>query len=135
FVKASEGIEMMKSNDDDHDETHVDEFAYEIEEIIEEFEHGHVADSQAIEQIESALHEHEGDGHGHGNMTIEKIEEVLREIEEGHVSPEEGIEDMHHIILQVEDGDETKHVEEEHGGHDHDFEFDPHIWLDPILVK
>lgn len=135
FVKASEGIDMMKSNDDEHDKTHVDEFAHEIEEIIEEFEHGHVADSQAIEQIESILHEHEGDGHGHGNMTIEKIEEVLHEIEEGHVSPEEGIEEMHHIILQIEGGDETKHAEEEHDGHDHDFEFDPHIWLDPILVK
>ena len=23
----------------------------------------------------------------------------------------------------------------EHHGHDHDYEFDPHIWLDPILVK
>ena len=23
----------------------------------------------------------------------------------------------------------------DHGHHHHDFEFDPHIWLDPILVK
>jgi len=136
FVKASEGIEMMKSDENEHDETHADEFAYEIEEIIEEFEHGHINDSQAIEQIESVLHEHEGDGHGHGNMAIEKIEGVLHEIEEGHVSSEEGMEEIHHIILEVEGGDETKNAEEEDGhGHDHDFEFDPHIWLDPILVK
>ena len=25
--------------------------------------------------------------------------------------------------------------EDGHGHHHHDFEFDPHIWLDPILVK
>ena len=135
FVKASEGIEMMKSDEDEHDETHTEEFAHEIEEIIEEFEHGHITDSQTIEQIESVLHEHEGDGHEHDNMTIENIEEVLHEIEEGHVSSEEGIEEIHHIILEIEGGDETKHAEDEHDGHDHDFEFDPHIWLDPILVK
>ena len=136
FVKASDGIEMMKSDEDEHDETHAGEFVEEIEEIIEEFEHGHITDSQTIEQIESALHEHEGDGPGHGNMAIEKIEEVLHEMEEGHVSSEYGIEEIHHIILEIEGGDETKHAEEERGhGHDHDFEFDPHIWLDPILVK
>ena len=135
FVKASEGIEMMKSDEDEHDETHAGEFVEEIEEIIEEFENGHITDSQTLEQIESILHEHEGDGHGHDNMTIENIEEVLHEIEEGHVSSEEGIEEIHHIILEIESGDETKHTEEEHDGHDHDFEFDPHIWLDPILVK
>lgn len=136
FVKASEGIEMMKFDEDEHDETHADEFAHEIEEIIEEFEHGHITDSQTIEQVESVLHEHEGDGHDHDNMTIEKIEGVLHEIEEGHVSSEDGVEEMHHIILEVEGGDETKHAEEEEDhGHGHDFEFDPHIWLDPILVK
>ena len=137
FVKASEGIEMMKFDEDEHDEIHAGEFAHEIEEIIEEFEHGHITDSQTLEQIESVLHEHEGDGHGHGNMAIEKIEEVLHEIEEGHVSSEAGIEEIHHIILEIEGGDETKHAKEEHegDGHDHDFEFDPHIWLDPVLVK
>ena len=52
------------------------------------------------------------------------------------MSQEDGIEEIHHIILEVEGVDETKHAEEEGGhGHDHDFEFDPHIWLDPILVK
>ena len=134
FVKASEGIQVMKSDEDEHDETHTGEFAHEIEEIIEEFEHGHITDSQTLEQIESVLHEHEGDGHGHGNMAIEKIEEVLYEIEEGHVSSEAGIEEIHHIILGVE-GHGDKQKDDEHDGHGHDFEFDPHIWLDPVLVK
>ena len=128
FVKASEGIQMLKSDNDDHDDIHTEEFVEEIEETIEEFEHGHMNESQTLEKIEEILHEHEGDGHDHGNKTIESIEEILHEIEDGHVSKEEGIEEIHHIIL-----DEEK--EEEHDGHDHDFEFDPHIWLDPILVK
>lgn len=135
FVKASEGIEMMKFDEDGQDETHADEFAHEIEEIIEEFEQGHITVSQTLEEIEETLHEHEGDGHGHDNMTIESIEEILHEIEDGHMSQENGIEEIHHIILEVEGGDESKHAEEEDHGHDHNFEFDPHIWLDPILVK
>ena len=137
FVKASEGIEMMKFDDDGQDETHADEFAHEIEEIIEEFEQGHITASQTLEEIEETLHKHEGDGHGHDNMIIESIEEILHEIEDGHMSQENGIEEIHHIILEVEGGDGSKHAEEEEEdhGHDHNFEFDPHIWLDPILVK
>ena len=136
FVKASEGIEMMKFDEDGHDDTHADEFAHEIEEIIEEFEHGHITASQTLEEIEETLHEHEGDGHDHGSKTIESIEETLHEIGDGRMSQEDGIEEIHHTILEIEGGDETKHAEEEGGhGHDHDFEFDPHIWLDPILVK
>ena len=136
FVRASEGIKMMKFDEGGNDDTHTGEFAHEIEEIIEEFEHGHIIASQTLEAIEETLNEHEGDGHDHGNTTIESIEEILHEIEDGHVSSEDGIEEIHHIILESEGGDETKHAEEEEDhGHDHDFEFDPHIWLDPILVK
>ncbi len=135
FVKASEGIDMMKSDEDEHDEAHTEEFVEEIKETIEEFEHGHMTESQTLEKIEEILHEHEGDGHDHGNKTIESIEDILHEIEDGHIGQEDGIEEIHHIILNVkgDHGDEEK--EEEHDGHDHDFEFDPHIWLDPILVK
>ncbi|WP_316507108.1 metal ABC transporter solute-binding protein, Zn/Mn family [Nitrosopumilus sp.] len=132
FVKASEDIELVK-----FDETHAEEFAEEIEEAIEEFEHGHINESQTLEKIEEILHEHEGDGHEHGGKTIESIEEILHEIEEGHVGPEDGIEEIHHIILDIEGEEAHRTEEEEHGGHghDHDFEFDPHIWLDPVLVK
>ena len=136
FVKASEEIEMMKFDEDGHDETHSGEFVEEIEEIIEEFEHGHITESQTLEEIEKILHEH-GDGHDHGNKTIESIEEILHEIEDGRVSQKDGIEEIHHVILDIESqgdhGDEEKDAE--HDGHDHDFEFDPHIWLDPVLVK
>ena len=129
--------------DEGHDEHgHAGEFAEEIEEVVEEFEHGHMTESQAIEKVEEILHEHEGDGHDHGNESIEKIEAVLHEIEDGHMTPDEGFEEIHHIVSDIEEGhDEHKdegHDEHEgdgHDGHDHDFEFDPHIWLDPILVK
>ena len=50
------------------------------------------------------------------------------------MSAEEGIEEIHHIVLEIkEDGHGAE--EEGHHGHHHDFENDPHIWLDPILVK
>ena len=134
FVKASEEIEMMKFDEDGYDETHSGEFVEEIEEIIEELEHGHITESQTFEEIEETLYEHEGDGHDHGNKIIESIKEILHEIEEGHMSKGDGIEEIHHVILDIE-GQEDHGDKEKEDGHDHDFEFDPHIWLDPVLVK
>ena len=140
FAKVSEGVELVKP-EEGHD-AHAGEFAEEIEHIIEEFEHGHIDSAQALVEIEEVLHEHEGDGHDHGNETIEKIEAVMHEIEDGHMSAEEGLEEIHHIVLAIEEEHDTheeghdEHKEDDgHGHHHHDFEFDPHIWLDPILVK
>ena len=130
FVSASDGIELIKFEEEHDGHRHAEEFVEEIEEVIEEFEHGHMNESQTLEKIKEILHEHEGDGHDHDNEISENLEEVLHEIREGHTSPEDGIEEIHHIISY----DEEEH--DKHGdGHDHDFEFDPHIWLDPVLVK
>ena len=149
FVKASEGVELLEFEDghddhaghDDHD-SHAEEFYKEISLVIEEFEHGHMTESQSIEAIEEILHEHEGDGHDHGAGAIEEIEHVLHEIEDGHIGGPEGLEEIHHLVSSEDDHDEhakeDEHDEHEEGGHDghhHDYEFDPHIWLDPILVK
>ena len=51
-----------------------------------------------------------------------------------------GFEEMHHAVLDIEEEGHDEHKEEKHdehghGHHHHDFEFDPHIWLDPMLVK
>ena len=160
FVKASEGVELLEFEDehakeeghDDHDDndSHAEEFHEEIALVIEEFEHGHMTESQSIEAIEEILHEHEGDGHDHGAGAIEEIEHVLHEIEDGHIGAPEGLEEIHHLVsgedvhdehAKEEDYDEhDEHDEHEkedghHGHGHHDFEFDPHIWLDPILVK
>ena len=152
FVKASEGVELLEFEDghddhaghDDHDE-HAEEFYKEIALVIEEFEHGHMTESQSIEAIEEILHEHEGDGHDHGAGAIEEIEHVLHEIEDGHIGGPEGLEEIHHLVSgedvhdeHAKEDDHDEHDEHEEGGHDghhHDYEFDPHIWLDPILVK
>ena len=149
FVKASEGVELLEFEDghddhaghDDHD-SHAEEFYKEIALVIEEFEHGHMTESQSIEAIEEILHEHEGDGHDHGAGAIEEIEHVLHEIEDGHIGGPEGLEEIHHLVsgedVHDEHAKEDDHDEHEEGGHDghhHDYEFDPHIWLDPILVK
>ena len=144
FLKASESVQLIKT-----EMGHAEEFIEELEAIIEEYEHGHINESQTLEQIEEILHQHEGDGHDHGNQTIEGIEELLHEVEDGHFSPEQGIEEIHHFILGMEEdehGDEAKDEghedehedeghEDEHDGHNHELEFDPHIWLDPILAK
>ena len=169
FVKASEGVELLNFEDDhdehakeddhddhdehakeddhdDHDDSHAEEFYEEIAMVIEEFEEGHMTESQSIEAIEEILHEHEGDGHDHGAGAIEEIEHVLHEIEDGHIEGSEGLEEIHHLVsgedVHDEHAKEDEHdehdehaKEDEHDGHDHDYEFDPHIWLDPLLVK
>ena len=141
FAKVSEGVELVKPEEghDAHEEeghdAHEEEFAEEIEHAIEEFEHGHIDSAQALTEIEEILHEHEGDGHDHGNETIEKIEAVIHEIEDGHMITEEGLEEIHHIVLAIEEEGHDAHEDDDGHGHHHDFEFDPHIWLDPILVK
>ncbi|MDP6303933.1 MAG: zinc ABC transporter substrate-binding protein [Candidatus Nitrosopelagicus sp.] len=165
FVKASEGVELLNfenvhdehakeddhddhdehAKEDDHDESHAEEFHEEIALVIEEFEEGHMTESQSIEAIEEILHEHEGDGHEHGTGMIEEIEHVLHEIEDGHIEGSEGLEEIHHLVSgedvhdehakEDDHDDHDEHEEGGHDGHDHDYEFDPHIWLDPILVK
>ena len=139
FVKASEGVELIKP-EEYNVHGHVEEFTEEIEKTIEEFEQGHMTESETLEKIKKILHGHEGDGHDHGNEIIENIETVLHEIDDGHMSAEDGIEGMHHIVLDIEgkihgDKEERHDEHEDEHGHNHDFEFDPHIWLDPILVK
>ena len=180
FLKASEGVELLKFEDDhddhakhddhddhddhdehakeddhddhdehakhdDHDDSHAEEFHEEIALVIEEFEEGHMTESQSIVAIEEILHEHEGDGHEHGAGMIEDIEHVLHEIEDGHIAGSEGLEEIHHLVSgedvhdehakEDDHDDHDDHEEGGHDGHDHDYEFDPHIWLDPILVK
>ena len=156
FVKASDGVELLKfeddhddhdehAKDDDHDDSHAEEFHEEIALVIEEFEEGHMTESQSIVAIEEILHEHEGDGHEHGAGMIEDIEHVLHEIEDGHIAGSEGLEEIHHLVSgedvhdkhakEDDHDDHDEHEEGGHDGHDHDYEFDPHIWLDPILVK
>ncbi len=142
FVDSSEGIPLLDGEEHDHgahstDEEHgehTEEFLEEIAHTIEEFEHGHINESQTIESIEQTLHEHEGDGHEHGSNILEDIEIQLHEIKEGHIEGPEGIEEIHHLV-----SGEDVHNEEHVDAHDEELEldhvYDPHIWLDPFLAK
>ena len=133
FVKASEGVQLLKP--EEHEEHgHAEEFSEEIAEIIEEFEEGHMTESQTLETIEEILREHEEDGQDHGEGVIEEIEKLLHEIGDGHTDGPEGIEEIHHLVSGEDVHDEDREKEDEHG-HDRSFEYDQHIWLDPILVK
>ncbi|KAF6245474.1 zinc ABC transporter substrate-binding protein [Nitrosopumilus sp. b2] len=137
FVDSSEGITLLEGEKHDHGaheehDEHAEEFLDEIANTIEEFEHGHITESQTIESIEQILHEHEGDGHGPSEGMIEEIEKLLHEIEEGYLEDPEGIEEIHHLV-----SGEDVHEEhgEEHGESELDHVYDPHIWLDPLLAK
>ena len=139
FVDTSNGIQIehdehAKEDDhDEHDDSHTEEFYEEIAIVIEEFEHGHMTESQSIEAIDEILHEHEGDGHGHGTGIIEDIEHLLHEIEDEHIEGSYGLEEIHHLVSGEDVHDEhTK--EDDHDGHDHGGQ-DPHIWLNPVLAQ
>ena len=147
FVKASEGVELLKFEDDhddhakhddhddhdDHDEhakeddhdDHAEEFHEEIALVIEEFEEGHMTESKSIVAIEEILHEHEGDGHDHGAGAIEEIEHVLHEIEDGHIEGSEGLEEIHHLV-SGEDVHDEHAKEDEHDEHDEHAKEDEH---------
>ena len=138
LLDSSNGISFLKTEsidhheehdehakEDEHDE-HDEEFYEEVASVIEEFEHGHMTELQSIESIEEILHEHEGDGHGHGTGVIEDIEHLLHEIEDGHIEGSYGLEEIHHLVSGED-------VHEEH--EEHAVVSDPHIWLNPNLVK
>ena len=141
LLDSSNGISFLKTEsidhheehdehakEDEHDE-HDEEFYEEVASVIEEFEHGHMTELQSIESIEEILHEHEGDGHGHGTGVIEDIEHLLHEIEDGHIEGSYGLEEIHHLVS----GEDVHEEHEEH--EEHAVVSDPHIWLNPNLVK
>ena len=149
LLDSSNGISFLKTESVDHheehdehakedehdDDFHTEEFYEEVASVIEEFEHGHMTEIQSIEAIEEILHEHEGDGHGHEIGVIEDIEHLLHEIEDGHIEGSHGLEEIHHLVSGEDMHDE--HVkEDEHDEHEeHEVVSDPHIWLNPNLVK
>ena len=140
LVDTSNGISIERdehTKEDDHDghddDSHTEEFHIEIANVIEEFEHGHMTESQSIEAIEEILHEHEDDGHGHGTGAIEDIEHLLHEIEDGHIEGSHGLEEIHHLV-SGEDVHDEHAKEDDHDGHDHGGQ-DPHIWLNPVYAK
>ena len=136
IVDTSNGISIEHDDEHEnekHDDSHTEEFYEEIADVIEEFEHGHITESQSIEAIEEILHEHEGDGHGHGTGAIEDIENLLHEIEDGHIEGSHGLEEIHHLV-SGEDVHGEHEKEDEHDGHDHGGQ-DPHIWLNPVYAQ
>ncbi len=141
LVDTSNGILTLDSEKhDDHtkEDDHSEEFYEEIAHVIEEFEDGHMTQSQSIKAIEETLHEHEGDGHGHGTGAIEDIENLLHEIEDGHIDGAEGLEEIHHLV-SGEDVHDDHTKEDDHDGHEEDKhnhgELDPHIWLNPVYAQ
>ena len=106
---------MEESGHDDHDTT----------EAMEESghdDHGH-DDHDAME--ESGHDEH---GHDDHEGLITDIRGVLEEISDGDTSHEDGLEAIHDLVGS-EEGDHGHEHAHDHG------DFDPHVWLDPVLAK
>ncbi|CAE6491943.1 MAG: zinc ABC transporter substrate-binding protein [Candidatus Nitrosotenuis sp.] len=120
FVETVHGITLLKA--EEHEE-HFQEFLGEIEYILHELEEQKMNESDAIIAIQEIIHTHEHDEHEHDGL-VEEIEYILHELEEKKLTEAEAIIQIHTVI--------------EHGTHQehsHDLEYDPHIWLDPLLAK
>ena len=114
-----------------HDEHGHDEHGHDNGEAMEESghdEHGH--DEHGHDNGE-AMEESGHDEHGHDNEElIADIRGVLEEISDGDTSHEDGLEAIHDLAGSEEGGHDHGH---DHA-HDHG-DFDPHVWLDPVLAK
>ena len=98
----------------DHDHDH---------ETIEETDHDDHSEHETME----ATDDHGHDEHG----IIEDIRGILAEIHDGDTSHEDGLEAIHDLV----ESDDHGHDEHGHDEHAHDHgEFDPHVWLDPVLA-
>ena len=107
-------------------------------------DHGHDHDHENTEETEDGDHmaaeeadehghdDHGHDEHGHDDHAItEDIRGILEEIRDGDTSHADGLEAIHDLVGSEGHDD---HGHDDHG-HDHDHgEFDPHVWLDPVLV-
>lgn len=123
FVETIAGINLLKA--EEHEE-HIEEFIEEIERVLHEALDGHISASVAFGMIREIMHEHEDDGHDHDGV-LEEIKRILHEVDENRMSGSRAIRLLDSLMGH---GDEK-----DHHGHSHDFEFDPHIWLDPIRAK
>lgn len=113
FAKASDDIALVEA-----EEEHTGEFLEELAEVIHSHEEGEIDQEAALTALSEIIGEHEDDGHGHGGGEgIEEIESILHEIEDGDIGADDGLSEIESML----------------GEEDH--ELDPHIWLDPILVK
>lgn len=123
FIETMQGVKLLKI--EGHEE-HLDGFIEEIEHMLRDVDDGHISASDAINMVRELVHEHERDERDHDGI-LEEIEHILHEVEDNRMSNARAISLLHDTVEREEKGD--RH------GHAHDFEFDPHIWLDPILVK
>ncbi len=139
----------------DHDgQEEEDSMLYAIGVILDEVRERHISQADALDEIGSIVYEVrslDGDGHGdedngHGDEDNGHGDEDNGHGDEdnGHGDEDNGHgdEDNGHGDEDNGHGDEDNgHGDEDNGhgdednGHRHDFEYDPHIWLDPIRVK
>lgn len=148
-IEASKGLTLLAGAEDDHDHEG------------EESEHDHDHDHSGLHLHGVKDHYHSGDkvlleAHGLADLEFEEIQWLIKEADDQFV-PIEGetaetleltITKTLEIGLQVVDsqgqvtGEITPvqlvvddHEEEDHHGHTHSHEFDPHTWLDPVLAQ
>ena len=106
--------------------------------VLDEAEEGHIGQADAAEDIHdivSRIHGDDEDAHDEDAHDEDAHDEDAHD-EDAH-DEDAHDEDAHDEDAHDEDAhDEDAHDEDAHGhGHGHDFEYDPHIWLDPVLVK
>ena len=127
-LSSIQGLVGGGHDDHDHDHGHEDEHAEDAGEHMaadEMDEHGH----------EDEHDDHGHDDHGHDHEIAEDIRAILEEIRDGDTSHADGLEAIHDLVGSEGHDDHDDHGDEhgDHDAHDHG-EFDPHVWLDPVLV-
>ena len=119
-------LDLTGGGHTEHDHGH------DADEAMEE--HGHDDHGHEEHGATEAMEEHGHDDHGHDDHSITAdIREILEEIRDGDISHEEGLDAIRDLVGSGGHGHDDH---DDHGGHDeHDHgEFDPHIWLDPVLA-
>ncbi len=120
-VDGSEGIELLDYEyQSDHDDHELEHLLDDIDNIIHEWEHGHMTAEEALEAIKDLMHDH--DDYHHDDI-LDDIDNIIHEWEHGHMTAEEAMEAI-------------KDLMHDHDDHDHDHEGDdPHTWLSPVNAK
>ena len=127
YLTTTEALSSIQSlvggGDGDHDHDHGHDHDHENTEETEE--QGHMAAEETDD--------HGHDDHGHDDHSItEDIRGILEEIHDGDTSHADGLEAIHDLVGSEGHGHDD-HGHDDHDEHDHG-EFDPHVWLDPVLA-
>ena len=180
-IKATEGLTLLTTSVSDtiafileeHEHGHYDDDEaidaihdvvddHDVRDILLDYRAGDLSTAEALDAIANVLRGHDDHDHDHDehddhmtatddhdehdehddHMTahddhhdddaeiVQEVREILEEVDEGHFTNAEALEEIEHLL------DDHAHDDHDDHGHAHDHGiYDPHVWLDPVLVQ